>query len=301
MISKVFITAVIVVIIFAIGLTKVKRDLPFQEIIPMDGKIAIINSGNWYPEKIELTLSSENFQPIIKRYNNSGVCLFENLSNDVEYKLKIKRTDLKGQILYKRLTKSIRPRSDNSNYIVLLGASITKQWHLNKLPERVSFDDKFIFGYRTIYEFDKGKAIDGLLDLPVPVKSVIIKECSAYFPIDQEVSQKQIKGWIEKLKTNNIVPILATVVPVTKEHDQKHPGRFNSILKYNEFIRDYAAQESISVLDLARGLQISQEDKHLRDAYAQKDGNHLVKQAYEESLDNIIVSVVQKAIKDKSN
>jgi len=187
----------IMIISFSI-LLSIRKDIPFQEIVPMDGKIAIINAGKWYQNNIRIELFQDGSESQKRRYDESGVCLFENLSNNIQYTIEIKRTDLKGTLLYKKFIKTITPKSDEINYTVLVGASVGKSWHFDKLPERKGVDNRFIFGNRTIYNFDKSSAIDDLLKLPVPNKNVIIKECSAYFPRDLKPSEDQIKLWASR-------------------------------------------------------------------------------------------------------
>ena len=47
--------AVIVIIIVLVGLSK-RRELPFQEIIPLNRGIAVINAGKWYNESLQISL-----------------------------------------------------------------------------------------------------------------------------------------------------------------------------------------------------------------------------------------------------
>ena len=278
---------------------RMQKDIPFQEIVPLDKKIAVINSQQWFQDDLIIELVTDDSKPVTGRYDEYGICVFENLENDRMCTINVKRTDLKGMILYRKHVKRVKPIAGGTSYVVLVGASIGRKWNLSQLPQRQRVDNAWVFGSRAIYEFDKSRAIDNLVNMPVPVKSVILKECSAYFPRPQEKSEQSIKLWVKKLEDHDIRPILATTVPVTREHDAGHPGRFESILKYNDFIIRYAGQNNIPVLDLEKALRISEEDRHLRDEYAQPDGNHLVQKAYDESLDSIVFPVVHQAIKQQ--
>jgi len=40
-------------------------------------------------------------------------------------------------------------------------------------------------------------------------------------------------------------------------------------------------------------LRISEHDRHLKEEYAESDGSHLVKKAYDEVLDRIFMAIVQ--------
>ncbi|MBN1847922.1 MAG: SGNH/GDSL hydrolase family protein [Deltaproteobacteria bacterium] len=274
-----------------------RKDLSFQEIIPLDQSIAVINAGNWYTKNLEVSLSGENTEKQTKYYDKSGLCLFQGLSNKQEYEVTIKRTDIKGMLLYKKLRQTAAPIENGSEYIVLIGASVGKSWEFPELPKRKNIGDGIILGNRTIYEFDKSSAIDSLIGLPIPVSAVIIKECSAYFPRDTGLSLEQIKKWVSKLQTKNITPVLATVVTITKEHDQTHPGRYQSILEFNDMIRKHADQEGILVLDLEEAVRNGGNDRHLKPEYAQPDGNHLVKKAYDEALDPLMEELINKLAK----
>ena len=64
-----------------------------------------------------------------------------------------------------------------------------------------------------------------------------------------------ISNWVEMLKKRSVVPILATCVPVTRENDEKTPGRQKSINGFNEFIRSYAQKKKLAVLDLQNALE----------------------------------------------
>ncbi len=296
MLPKIIIGAIVLLLIAALsfaGLT-IRRNLPFQEIIPLDKGIAVINAARWYNDKLSIALKSGNGKSITGKYDQDGFCIFKNLDNGTDYTVEIKRTDLKGSILYKKKLAMISPKKDGVEYLVLVGASVGKSWSFDKLTERNKLVPNIVLGNRTQYDFDKSSSIDALIKTPVPVTGVIIKECAAYFPRDIEQSKKMIKTWIGKLRSAGIAPILATVVPVTKEHDTGHPKRCDSIWEFNDFIRRYAFREKIPILDLEKALRISEQDRHLRDEYAQPDGLHLVKKAYDEALDGLVSTLLKK-------
>jgi len=295
MLSKVIfysIIVILVVLLFSLMALSKRRELPFQEIVPLDDGIAVINAEKWYNNDIQITLFSEDTKPKNKNYNKAGVCLFQKLSNKKKYTVEIKRTDLKGKLLYKKFKKNVSPKIDGVKYVVLVGASVGKDWCFPELPNRLDLGEEIIFGNRTVYNFDKSNIIDELINLPITVYAVIIKECSAYFPRDIVSSKKQIYIWVKQLQQNNILPVLATVATVTKAHDSSHPGRFDSILAYNDFIRSFAYREGIEVLDLEEALRISGKERHLKDEYSQPDGNHLVIKAYDEALDKIVLPLI---------
>jgi hypothetical protein len=277
-----------------------RREMPFQEIIPLDKGAAVINAAQWNMDKIVVQIYSGKERLKKGTVGRDGVCLFRDLLNGKGYRIEIKRKDLKGRILYKKLDAEVTPRLGGVRYYILVGASVGKAWEFEKLTERLNIKEGIVLGNRTKYDFDKSSAIESIIENPVPVSGVIIKECAAYFPRELVSSQEMIKGWAEKLALHGIKPILATVVPVTEDHDKKHPGRFNSIIKFNDFIREYALKKGIQILDLEKALRIGEGDRHLKGEYAATDGLHLVKKAYSERLDRFALPILEMNIRQKA-
>lgn len=270
-----------------------RRDMPFQEIVPLDMGIAVVNAEKWYIDNLQVQLRDDSGRVERKRFNPIGECVFPGLVNDKPYIVEIKRTDIKGMILYKNLKVSVSPRKGGSKYIVLLGASIGKSWDFPHIGSRINPGNEYVFGNRTVYRFEKDEQINDLVSLSIPVSHVIIKECSAYFPRDVNQSLLQIKSWVAKLQSIGIKPILSTVVPVTEAKDDGSPGKLDSIVKYNNSIRKYGKNSGIPVLDLEKALRLSEDNRHLRGEYAQEDGTHLIKKAYDEVLDPLFLSLLK--------
>jgi hypothetical protein len=268
--------------------------LPFQEVVRLNEKIALINARQWYPTQLAIEVSKRDGSKKMRlKYSGKGVCLVPELENGTEYLIDIYRTDLKGKILYKHLRRLVTPSEIPQKYIVLIGASVGSDWQINKLTERVPISSSFSFGFRVQYNFDKHEPINRLMNLPVPVYAIIIKECSAYFPRDIDNSMADIREWVGLIQSRGIVPVLATVVPVTHKHDKDHPGKFQSLLKFNNAIKTFAQENDIIIVDLEKTLRISAEDRHLKDEFAQEDGSHLIPRAYH-VLDNMMVHVVKQ-------
>ena len=230
-----------------------------------------------------------------KFYDKEGLCLFEQVPDGREHSIEINRADLKGRILYRKLKIRIDPEAKGARYFVLVGASVGQAWEFQKIPTRLGLGNGLIFGNRTKYEFDKTSEIEGLVKMPIRPTGVIIKECAAYFPRELSASQELIKRWVMMLRSRGIKPILATSVPVTKEHDIRNPGRFDSLLLFNDFIKEYASKENIPLLDLEKALRIDASDRHLRNEYAAPDGLHLVERAYREVLDRLVLPTIEEA------
>ena len=277
-----------------------RKEIPFQEVVPLDRGIAVINAGRWYQDKLEISLGPEGGKTQRKFYDKKGVCVFGDLTNGTEYTVEIKRTDVKGMLLYRTLREKVRPLAGGTKYVVLVGASVGKAWEFPRLPKRMEWDDGIVLGFRCKYDFDKSDEIKALAELPIPVSSVIIKECAAYFPRDVSAGINQIKGWVEELKGNGITPVLATVVPVTRKHDSEHPGRMASIQSFNDEVRAYALETGLGLLDLEKALRKSDEDRHLRDEYAHPDGLHLNNKTYYEVLDPLL-PLIARAPEEKAS
>lgn len=265
----------------------IRRDIPYIEIIPLDQGIAIINTKRWFLEKLQVAIHPAGDKKKIV-FNEQGICLIHNLSNNTTYTIEVSRTDMKGRILYKTSKTQVTPVKGGANYYVLVGASVGNAWHFNELPARFGFNKKNIFGFRAKYQFDKTEEINRILNLPIPVTGIIIKECAAYFPRDLKTSKQQVINWVATIKKNQVTPILATVVPVTPANAANNPGRIESIWAYNDFIREYARQERLKVLDLERAARVSDTNRYLNENYAQEDGLHLNRKGYEQGLNSSI-------------
>jgi len=50
---------------------------------------------------------------------------------------------------------------------------------------------------RTVYDFDKSPAIGRLIEMPLPVSGVIIKECAAYFQETLMIAKRRWKNGLE--------------------------------------------------------------------------------------------------------
>ena len=193
-------------------------------------------------------------------------------------------------------------------HIVLLGASVGKAWDFPALPARVGSGD-YTCESVTEYRFDKSDELAAILsraqDKP---DAVIIKECAAFFPGDLLKYQGLVLRWVGECRSAGIVPILATVVPVTRTYALRtfvlhllrgkllYPkGTFEGIIAYNDWVREYVVQEGLALIDLEAAVRISAKDRHLKESFARKDGLHLNSKAYRE-LDRIVVPALQRVV-----
>jgi hypothetical protein len=193
--------------------------------------------------------------------------------------------------------------------IVLIGASIGKAWNIEKLPERIRRSG-FVFEYVGTGTFEKGPQLKEILGRTPPPAAVILKECAAYFPGDLKAYESAMRAWALECRARGVVPILATVVPVTRLHNVKkflidivkfrNPFKFGgpfrekrlrSILAYNDWLRGLAAETGAPLLDLEAALRRSAADRRLKSEWARYDGLHLKPGAYK-VLDKTMASLL---------
>jgi hypothetical protein len=206
-----------------------------------------------------------------------------------------------------------RADSERSVRVLLLGASVGKEWNFPQWPQRMN-KSGYIFEMVPCYSFDKSQAIDDILIRPkrkfrmtrkfiksllkpAPRKPdiIIIKECAAYFPTKPAKYKALVNQWVAQCQEAGIEPVLTTVIPVTREHAEDKPGRQEGISEYNDWVRKYALKMSLPLLDLEAALRIDRADRFLRSDLAAEDGLHLNSRAYEfldqwflEHLDRIL-------------
>jgi hypothetical protein len=202
-----------------------------------------------------------------------------------------------GTLIMNSLYQQSQGTSKEKRFI-LVGASVGHAWSFSQWPIRMK-QTNIICEMIAAYTFDKTEALEevfmrpkrkfrltksyflGFLK-PAPKRPdyVIIKECAAYFPGDQEKYKSLVKEWLTLCTQNNIRPVLATVVPITLEHSQNRPGRLEGILAYNDWVRSYAQSNNIPCLDLEVMLRVNDNQRSLRLELTSGDGLHLNQEAY---------------------
>ncbi len=193
--------------------------------------------------------------------------------------------------------------------VVLIGASIGMEWNLPDLPRRVN-DKRYTFEALQAWQYDKSELVEETLMRPArkfrltpgyfkgffspspqPPDMVILKECSSYFPSDMQRNKELMQQWVREIKQKNIAVMLATVVPVTRERSQRNPGKQEGIREFNDWLRAYAPQQGLPLLDLEQALRADDKDRYLRDDLTSGDGSHLNSKAYA-ILDQLLIKAV---------
>jgi hypothetical protein len=202
-------------------------------------------------------------------------------------------------------------------HVVLLGASVGNAWNIGSLPERLNQGKSaqgYSFEFVGDYQFDKTQTLKSILQRKQnKPDAIILKECAAYYPGDLRQYQELMKGWIKDCKEARVVPVLATVVPVAKATSLKaitkdlirpllgkatSSKRLQALLQYNDWIKAYAKQEGLTVLDLEATLRTSDADRSLRPDLHSGDGLHPNAKAYA-LLDRIVIPALDQAFKKK--
>jgi hypothetical protein len=150
-----------------------------------------------------------------------------------------------------------------------------------------------------VWGFDKSDAVDEVLmrptrkfrlgrsylmslfqPAPIPPDIVILKECSAYFPGELAHYRQKMQRWTEQFLASSKQVVLATVVPVTRARAAKDPGKQEALLAYNRWVREYAQQRRVPLLDLEAALRITAPGSYLDELFSDPDGSHLNRAAY---------------------
>ena len=221
--------------------------------------------------------------------------------------------------------KMVAENKNQKKRILLIGASIGKAWNIEDLPERIEAKN-YLFEFINTYGPDKSDILESVLNRKENAPDVIIiKQCAAYFradsiSYDHEYVNKYkqfAQEWIFKMESNDITPILATVVPITekmpymvkfKRYIKKYilqkdiPEyyrniRLKGIIAYNDWVKDYAKKKAITVLDLETAVRVSEEDRYLNADYS-TDGLHLNEKGYNR-LDPMLLEAVKKSLKKR--
>ena len=194
--------------------------------------------------------------------------------------------------------------------VMLIGASVGQAWNLLGLPRRQRINE-YAFESIAAWQYDKTEALQEVLmrpkrkfhltrayfsgffqPAPQLPNIIIIKECAAYFPGDFKEYKQSIQKWTKQIKDAHIQVILATVVPVTRERSQTRPGQIESILEFNDWIREYAKNGNLVLIDLEAQLRESAAQRFLKKELS-TDGLHLNKQAYD-LLDKELLEALRK-------
>mgnify|MGYP001579737122 FL=1 len=195
-------------------------------------------------------------------------------------------------------------------HIALIGASVGYGWDVPRLPQRIKRND-YEFEYVGSDDFDKSEFLKKVLQREKKPDMVILKECAAYFPGEFEKYKRNMESWIEQSFAAGVTPIMTTVAPVTRPNyftksylkdlikkyfftKKTHmEERLKYILEYNDWVREYAKEKGLIVLDMEAALRVSDKDRRLRQDLTSGDGLHLNSEAYK-ILDDLMSNTLKK-------
>ena len=303
-IKKIWLTSTIILSITVIfGIIKMRKNFPYDfEIVQLKGSLGLTNITHWADRDCVVTvegdmIAKKKFEMIFPQ----KTIRIDGLTLGNAYKISISRKDILGQIKYRPIEMKVLQKQDNNNYVVLIGASVGKKWDLPNLAQRKNIAN-ICYGYRGIYEFDKGPIVNDLIKSPIKPDIVIIKQCAQYFPRNTKKGLDKIQEWAKMLLDNDIQPVLATVVPVTEDHDlNKKSGRMDSINAFNKEIRNFGKNNNYPVLDLQEVLAKNDKKGYLDEKYSMEDGLHLKRGTYLEILDNHLKRFINNALNNELN
>jgi len=177
--------------------------------------------------------------------------------------------------------------------IAFMCASVGSNWNINE-----HFPDLNITVYDE-YQFDKGNVIRDILQSDKP-DIMIIKECAAYFPPETSIEayKNLLRDWVNLCRGEGVIPVLTTVVPIDPDNPGNWEGQLESLLVFNDWIRDYCRDENISVLDLEAALRVSEDNRTLDNRYDSGDGLHPNDLAYSEKFDHILIPALEEALEN---
>jgi len=279
----IYLTVFILLLVVVVGMWsgKMKKNFPYDiEVVPGDRSLSVINTNLWTKRDCVISLEGPGIsgnKNIILPAKSKEV-IINDLFNGQEYKITVTRSDFLGKLRFRPLVLSVVPKPIKK-YIIFIGASIAQSWNLRSISKRLGTD--VFFGYRGYFEFDKTPLVESVSQGMRKPDVVIIKECAAYFPRETEQSLVDVDKWVKLLIHEGIEPVLATVVPITKELNHATPGRMQSINAFNSELRDYAEKNDIKLIDMQSVLSATKsQDGFLDEAYANSDGLHLNYTAY---------------------
>ena len=177
--------------------------------------------------------------------------------------------------------------------IAFVCASVGSNWNIKD-----HFPNLDITVYEE-YQFDKENVIMDILQSNRP-DIMIIKECAAYFPPETSMDAYKdlIRDWVNLCRDSGVIPVLTTVVPIDPNNPGNQGGQLESILEFNDWIRNYCVSENLSYLDLEAALRVSEDNRTLNPEYDSGDGLHPNDLAYTEKLDHILIPALEQALRN---
>jgi acyl-CoA thioesterase I len=151
------------------------------------------------------------------------------------------------------IIKEVSEGKTDSLRVVFFGASITNFWDLKKYFPEIHALNRGVGG---LVPDLMAKYKSNVLDLKP--KAVAIKFCSVNFRPSMPIYflKDELQIMVQTAKAAGIIPIITTVIPVGKP--AARIGDYSvvdSIKTYNEWVRGYAAANSLYLIDYAKAIE----------------------------------------------
>ncbi|MCW9014598.1 MAG: GDSL-type esterase/lipase family protein [Gammaproteobacteria bacterium] len=241
-----------------------------------------------------------------------------NLIRNINYNKNITRLLVMcSMVLYMNcaLADNHEKESIDEDKIIIIGASYAKGWLINRLS-CLKVVNKGIDGNQS-FEIEQRFYEDAIKPQP---KAIVIwgfindLHANSKENITQTVGdiKRRIVSMVDTTKANNIVPVLVTEVTIAESKSLKwrimswigklrgkesYQHYINSnVQKINKWIREYATQNNILVVDLEKLLSNSEGSR--KDGYYEADGSHISESAYQ-AIDRFAQQFLNKELVSK--
>ncbi len=154
----------------------------------------------------------------------------------------------------KKILAELAEGKEDSLRVVFFGASITRRWDLEKYFPKVHILNRGVGGQLAPSMLSRFKR--DVIDLKP--KAVIIKFCSINIRphIPMSVLKDAMTMMVQLAQANNIIPIVATIIPAGKP--EAHIGDFSvvdSLRAFNEWVRQFAQEHNLPLIDFAAAIE----------------------------------------------
>ncbi len=138
--------------------------------------------------------------------------------------------------------------------VVFMGASITHRWNLEAAFPDVHMINRGVGGQLVPHMLARFKR--DVIDLKP--KAAIFKFCSINIRphTNSQTLRDAMTLMVETARAHDITPIVATIIPAGKP--EAHIGEFSvvdSLASFNDWLREFAEQESLAIIDFAAAVQ----------------------------------------------
>ncbi|MCP4633949.1 MAG: acylhydrolase [candidate division Zixibacteria bacterium] len=163
--------------------------------------------------------------------------------------LKLK-SDIAGAGHYKNENlELISENSNNYERVIFFGASITERMDFTRYFPGKNYINRGVSGQLAPQML--GRFYQDVISLDP--NSVIIKICAINFQphLDETAAYDAVKMMVDLCNSNNIQPILATIIPIDEAYDKStHGNNYTTKIKaFNRWLRKYGKGNDVRIID----------------------------------------------------